>query len=150
MAPYTANVHLKDFLTQPDRTVQFVPLGDGELDFGKVMEALRGVGYQGALLCEYEGMGEPKELIAAGTFDEYVAQLKTGTKRSLDYMRCDRRLKRVLEIEFEDKVTLQWQQPKAERCKRDEWTREPQRLYLVNGKVITPYRLIDSGVPVYR
>ena len=87
MAPYTANVHLKDFLTQPDRTVQFVPLGDGELDFGKVMETLRGVGYQGALLCEYEGMGEPKELIAAGTFDEYVAQLKAGTKRSLDYMR---------------------------------------------------------------
>ena len=87
MAPYTANVHLKDFVTQPDRSVKFVPLGDGELDFRKVMDILRGVGYQGTLLCEYEGMGEPKELIAAGTFDEYVTALKSGTKRSLDYIR---------------------------------------------------------------
>ncbi len=87
MAPYTANVHLKDFVVQLDRSVKFVPLGDGELDLKRVLDILRGVGYQGTLLCEYEGVGEPKELIAAGTFDEYVAELKAGTKRSLDYMR---------------------------------------------------------------
>ena len=49
-------------------------------------------------------MGEPKELIATGTFDEYVAQLKAATKRSLDISRLlIDAYKRVLEIEFEDK-----------------------------------------------
>jgi sugar phosphate isomerase/epimerase len=89
LAPYVANVHLKDFIIMSDGRVKFVPLGKGMVCFEKLIKTLQKAGYQGALLCEYEGAGEPKELIKAGTFnqEQLVDQLKEGTKQSLNYIR---------------------------------------------------------------
>jgi sugar phosphate isomerase/epimerase len=89
LAPYVVNVHLKDLLRRSDGQVKFVPLGQGTIDFEKLFKILQKAGYQGAVLCEYEGAGEPKELIKAGTFnrDPLVDQLKEGTKQSLNYIR---------------------------------------------------------------
>jgi sugar phosphate isomerase/epimerase len=89
LSPYVANVHLKDLLWLSDGQVKFVPLGQGTIDFKKLLMTLKKAGYQGALLCEYEGAGEPKELIKAGAFnrDPLVDRIKEGTRASLDYIR---------------------------------------------------------------
>lgn len=89
VAPYVANVHLKDLVITDDRKVKFVPLGEGLLDYRRIIDILDNVGYQGALLCEYEGMGDPRVLIADGIFtrDEFVNELKSGTERSLAHLR---------------------------------------------------------------
>ena len=88
LAPYVANVHLKDFILA-DGQAKFVPLGQGLLDFKQLFGILRAKGYQGTFLCEYEGVGEPKELLKAGVFNQesLVAALKQGTRESLDYLR---------------------------------------------------------------
>ncbi len=89
VAPYVANVHLKDLVVGDDNKVKFVPLGEGLLDYRRIIDILDGVGYQGALLCEYEGMGDPRVLIADGIFtrDEFVNELQSGTRRSLVHLR---------------------------------------------------------------
>ncbi|HLW33062.1 MAG TPA: sugar phosphate isomerase/epimerase family protein, partial [Aequorivita sp.] len=89
VAPYVVNVHLKDLVfTNPTR-VQFVPLGQGDLDLKLLIKELTAVGYNGALLCEYEGMGEPKELLQAGvlTREEFKQGIKDGTRQSLQYLK---------------------------------------------------------------
>jgi L-ribulose-5-phosphate 3-epimerase len=88
LASYVVNVHLKDYIMS-DGQVKFVPLGKGMVCFTELFKTLQKAGYQGAFLCEYEGVGEPKELIKAGTFnrDELVNQLKAGTEQSLNYIR---------------------------------------------------------------
>lgn len=84
-APYVVNVHLKDLVLTSPNKVQFVPLGQGDLDLKMVIQELTTVGYNGALLCEYEGMGDPKELLQAGVFtrEKYMQGLKDGTRQSL-------------------------------------------------------------------
>jgi sugar phosphate isomerase/epimerase len=89
LAPYVANVHLKDLLWLSDGQVKFVPLGQGTIDFEKLFRILQKAGYHGALLCEYEGAGEPKELLKTGIFERIplVEQVKEGTRQSLNYIR---------------------------------------------------------------
>ncbi len=88
LAPYIANVHLKDFISENGQ-VRFVPLGQGMLDFNQLFQILQAVGYQETFLCEYEGAGEPKNFLKEGTFNRkrLVVELKQGTKESLDYIR---------------------------------------------------------------
>ena len=88
LAPYIANVHLKDFVFENGQ-VRFVPLGQGRLDFNQFFRILQATGYRGTFLCEYEGAGEPKKLLKEGAFnrERLVAELKQGTKESLDYIR---------------------------------------------------------------
>ncbi len=89
VAPYVANVHLKDLVFTNPKEVQFVPLGQGELNLKRVIEELNAVGYNGALLCEYEGMGDPKELLQAGVFtrEKFMQGLKDGTRQSLKHLK---------------------------------------------------------------
>ena len=61
LAPYVVNVHLKDLVFTGPAKVQFLPLGEGDLDLKKVIQELATVGYNDSALREYEGMGEPKE-----------------------------------------------------------------------------------------
>ena len=89
LVPYVANVHLKDVVFDAGNEALFVPLGQGKMDLRMILTLLAGHGYQGALLCEYEGMGDPKELLESGVFghEKYVEQLKSGTKQSLAYLK---------------------------------------------------------------
>jgi sugar phosphate isomerase/epimerase len=88
LVPHTANVHLKDLIFAEKEAVQFVPLGQGKIDLKMTIEQLAAEGYNGALLCEYEGMGDPKDLLGAGTFtrDRFVKGLKRGTRESLTHL----------------------------------------------------------------
>ncbi|NMB21190.1 MAG: sugar phosphate isomerase/epimerase [Firmicutes bacterium] len=88
VSPYVVNVHLKDFVYENDE-VQFVPLGEGLIDFKKVFNMLGKVDYQGSILCEYEGVGDPRVLMQDGTFyrDEVMDQVKNATKSSLEFLR---------------------------------------------------------------
>lgn len=53
LAPLVRHVHIKDARGRyPD--FSFPPLGEGEIDFPKLIEALRDIGYTGALTIEYE------------------------------------------------------------------------------------------------
>jgi inosose dehydratase len=53
------HVHLKDVRLDP---LQFVPLGEGELDFAVVLDAVRDIGYDGWLIVELDSYdGEPRE-----------------------------------------------------------------------------------------
>lgn len=89
LVPYVANVHLKDVVFDAGNEALFVPLGQGKMDLRMILTLLADHGYQGALLCEYEGMGDPKELLESGVFghEKYVEQLKSGTKQSLAYLK---------------------------------------------------------------
>jgi L-ribulose-5-phosphate 3-epimerase len=53
-----AHVHLKDVRGAPG-TWDFPALGDGDVDFGRVLGVLRGAGYAGPLSVELEFQGEP-------------------------------------------------------------------------------------------
>ena len=88
VSPYVANVHLKDFVYE-DNEVKFVPLGDGLIDFKKVFGTLASANYDGAILCEYEGVGDPRVLMQEGTFnrEETMDEIKYATRRSLEYLR---------------------------------------------------------------
>ncbi len=56
--PYLAHVHLKD--TVGGKGVwNFPALGDGAVDFGRVLAILRGAGYEGPYSVEIEFSGEP-------------------------------------------------------------------------------------------
>jgi len=46
------------------------------MDLRRIVTLLADHGYQGALLCEYEGMGDPKELLQSGVFrqEKYVQE----------------------------------------------------------------------------
>ena len=76
-APQAAYVHFKDFLKVPDPSqprgvkLQACVVGDGTVDHGKCLEALRDAGYDGFVAIEYEG-----------TEDE-----KTGVPRSVEFTR---------------------------------------------------------------
>lgn len=87
LAPHVANVHLKDFIFDNEQ-VKFVPLGQGLIIFKQLLNILQENDYQGMFLCEYEGAGEPKELLKAGVFNQerFVTELKQGTRQSLDYI----------------------------------------------------------------
>jgi len=53
------HVHLKDFRAQP---FAFLPLGEGELDFVEIFNALKEINYQNWLVVELDGYdGEPKQ-----------------------------------------------------------------------------------------
>jgi len=88
LAPYTVNVHLKDFIFDGEKKVKFVPLGEGCLNLNRVIEILVLSGYNGAFLCEYEGVEDPKKLLKLGTFneEEIIRELKKGTEKSLRYI----------------------------------------------------------------
>lgn len=88
LAPYVVNVHLKDFIFTEKNKVKFVPLGEGLLNLNRVIEYLVLSGYKGTFLCEYEGLGDPKELLKLGTFseEEIIREIKKGTEKSLRYI----------------------------------------------------------------
>lgn len=88
LAPYTVNVHLKDFIFAEKNKVKFVPLGEGCLNLNRVVKFLALSGYNGAFLCEYEGVEDPKKLLELGTFNEkeIIRELKKGTEKSLRYI----------------------------------------------------------------
>ena len=88
LAPYVVNVHLKDFIFTEKNKIKFVPLGEGLLNLDRVIEFLVLSGYKGTFLCEYEGLGDPKELLKLGTFseEEIIRELKKGTEKSLRYI----------------------------------------------------------------
>jgi sugar phosphate isomerase/epimerase len=50
--PYTAHIHLKDPKTQPDGSVRFVPMGQGEIDYVGHFKALNRDGYSGVISIE--------------------------------------------------------------------------------------------------
>jgi len=88
LAPYVVNVHLKDFIFTEKNKIKFVPLGEGLLNLDRVIEFLVLSSYKGTFLCEYEGLGDPKELLKLGTFneEEIIRELKKGTEKSLRYI----------------------------------------------------------------
>lgn len=53
-------VHVKDYQLRRPGPAGFCPLGEGSIDWPRVMAALRRVGYDGPLT--YEGPGEPAEI----------------------------------------------------------------------------------------
>jgi L-ribulose-5-phosphate 3-epimerase len=58
IADRVANVHLKD--TRGGKGVwDFPAIGEGHVDFGRVLEILRGAGYDGPYAVEIEFTGEP-------------------------------------------------------------------------------------------
>lgn len=87
VSPYAANVHLKDFVYD-NNEVKFVPLGEGLLDFKRIFKTLEDAGYTGSILCEYEGVGDPRVLIKEGVFtqEEIVTDIKNATRRSLEFL----------------------------------------------------------------
>lgn len=63
ITPYLAHVHLKD--TVGGKGVwNFPAIGDGTVDFGRVLEILRGAGYTGPYSVELEFTGEPWPALA--------------------------------------------------------------------------------------
>jgi sugar phosphate isomerase/epimerase len=75
-------VHLKDLRRRVPKgrvsfTKDFVNVGDGIVDFGKVFGALRDVGYPGSLMLEIEALGDkrPGELAREG-FDRIQRMLR--------------------------------------------------------------------------
>jgi sugar phosphate isomerase/epimerase len=58
IAPYVASVHLKDSVGIPG-VWNNPPLGEGTVDFARVLELLEAVGYTGPLSVELEFEGEP-------------------------------------------------------------------------------------------
>lgn len=92
LIPYTANVHLKDGFLREDGTMQFLPLGEGELDIAGIIADLRRAGYSGPLCSEFEGAGDPKGVLDSdGTVvhdPAAEALIKEGTRKSLAYLRA--------------------------------------------------------------
>lgn len=65
------HVHLKDLRTDP---FSFVPLGEGELDFADILQALEDVGYDGWAVVELDSYdGDPA--VAARISKEHLDQL---------------------------------------------------------------------------
>lgn len=90
LVPYTVNVHLKDGVLGKDGTMQFLPLGEGELDIAGIIAALRRAGYSGPLCSEFEGAGDPKGVLGSdGTVvrdPAAEALIREGTRKSLAYL----------------------------------------------------------------
>ncbi len=58
VAPYALHTHMKDgFGSRPDYVC--MPLGEGELELGKAIAALKKAGYDGVWCVEYEGKEDP-------------------------------------------------------------------------------------------
>ena len=70
LAPYTVNVHIKD-VTYREGETAFVPAGRGMVDLLRLYTLLAGVGYEGAIVSEYEG----------------EAAYDVGTRESVAYLR---------------------------------------------------------------
>ena len=70
LAPYIVNVHIKDVTYREGETV-FVPAGRGMVDLLRLYALLAGVGYEGAIVSEYEG----------------EAAYDVGTRESVAYLR---------------------------------------------------------------
>jgi inosose dehydratase len=69
------HVHLKDLRRDP---LQFLPLGQGVLDFADILQAVRDAGYEGWLLVELDAYdGDPRE--AAETSKAYLDKLLDST-----------------------------------------------------------------------
>jgi inosose dehydratase len=65
------HVHLKDFQKEP---FNFLPLGEGELDFPDIIAAIRESGYDSWLMVELDGYnGDPRE--AAAISKKYLEKL---------------------------------------------------------------------------
>ena len=65
------HVHLKDAKLSP---LQFLPLGEGELDFPGILEAIRAAGYDGWLMVELDSYdGDPR--VAAEISKKYLDRL---------------------------------------------------------------------------
>lgn len=69
------HVHLKDFRQDP---FQFLPLGEGDLDFPDILQAIRESGYDSWLMVELDSYdGDPKE--AAEISKKYLDQLLSNS-----------------------------------------------------------------------
>jgi sugar phosphate isomerase/epimerase len=75
LAPYTFNVHVKDVAYRHGR-VAFVPAGRGVVDLPRLHTLLKGNGYTGPLISEYEGEGPYEQ----GTLESvaYLRGLRDG------------------------------------------------------------------------
>jgi inosose dehydratase len=72
------HVHLKDVRLDP---LQFLPLGEGELDFAGILAALGDVGYDGWLIVELDSYdGDPR--VAAEISKAYLDKLLSATAHS--------------------------------------------------------------------
>lgn len=60
-----AKVHIKDFKVNVGNLSGFVPLLEGDLDFGKLMTSLRNTGYDGWITPEVSSVKTPSEISAA-------------------------------------------------------------------------------------
>lgn len=70
------HVHLKDFRQDP---FQFLPLGEGDLDFPDIIQAIRESGYDSWLMVELDSYdGDPK--VAAEISKKYLDQLLENSK----------------------------------------------------------------------
>jgi L-ribulose-5-phosphate 3-epimerase len=70
LAPYVVNVHVKD-VTCREGKIAFVPAGRGIVNVARLFALLEGVGYEAAIISEYEG----------------EAAYDVGTRESVAYLR---------------------------------------------------------------
>jgi inosose dehydratase len=79
VAQFVAQVHLKDKGTRQQRTWDFVPLGQGVVNFPRIVEVLRAVGFRGPYSLELELPG-----VADGTLPKEASE--DGIRRSIAYL----------------------------------------------------------------
>lgn len=79
LMPHIAHVHLKDFIQRDDgrykslggKAFEGADLGLGDVEVKSILERLASYGYQGAIVLEYEGVGNEAEGIRA-SFDYFA------------------------------------------------------------------------------
>lgn len=79
IAPYVVQVHLKDKATRQQRTWDFVPIGQGVVNFPRIIEVLRGTGFQGPYSLELELPGVADGALSKETSEE-------GIRISISYL----------------------------------------------------------------
>ena len=70
LAPKVRHIHAKDALGRLE-DFEFPPLGEGEIDFGSLMQAVKDTGFAGYVALEYEGFAwghkpDPLQILQSG------------------------------------------------------------------------------------
>jgi len=79
IAPFVAHVHLKDKATRQQRTWDFVPIGQGIVNFPRIIDVLRMAGFRGPYSLELELPG-----VAGGSLPKESSE--EGIRRSIAYL----------------------------------------------------------------
>lgn len=79
IAPFVAQVHLKDKGTRQQRAWDFVPIGHGVVNVPRIVEVLRAVGFRGPYSLELELPG-----VADGTLSKEASE--EGIRQSITYL----------------------------------------------------------------